>query len=113
MTSLARGGQARHASSWQARAQDAVTVTLTLTLTRYVRKTRRYGGSWPLQIGNALFWRREAFAYVCHEEVRLAAVLACISPVSPLHLPCISLYLRCSSPPCSPPRATRRARRST
>ena len=43
---------------------------------RYVRKTRRYGGSWPLQIGNALFWRRETFAYVCHEEVLLAAVLA-------------------------------------
>ena len=48
----------------------------TATVGRYVRKTRRYGGSWPLQIGNALFWRRETFAYVCHEEVLLAAVLA-------------------------------------
>ena len=86
MTSLARGGQAR----------------VTLTLARYVRKTRRYGGSWPLQIGNALFWRREAFAYVCHEEVLPAAVLA----ISPLHLPCISPVSPCIS---GAPR--RRARR--
>ena len=54
---------------------------------RYVRKTRRYGGSWPLQIGNALFWRREAFEYVEHEEVHLAALLAaaCDEEVSSAH----------------------------
>ena len=54
---------------------------------RYVRKTRRYGGSWPLQIGNALFWRRDAFAYLEHEEVHLAALLAaaCDEEVSSSH----------------------------
>ena len=59
----------------------------TATVGRYVRKTRRYGGSWPLQIGNALFWRREAFAYLEHEEVHLAALLAaaCDEEVSSSH----------------------------
>uniref|UniRef100_A0A7S3ANS8 HTH La-type RNA-binding domain-containing protein n=1 Tax=Haptolina ericina TaxID=156174 RepID=A0A7S3ANS8_9EUKA len=55
---------------------------------RYVRKMKRNNASWPhAQIGNAIFWRRDTFEYVEHQEILIAPLLnaACEDEPSRAH----------------------------
>ena len=55
---------------------------------RYVRKTKRNGIGWPnAQIGNAIFWRENTFAYLEHVDVPIAVHLnaACADEPSRAH----------------------------
>ncbi|KAL1495395.1 hypothetical protein AB1Y20_016763 [Prymnesium parvum] len=55
---------------------------------RYLRKVKRNGATWPhAQIGNALFWRTDSFAYVEHVDILIAPLLhaACEDETSAAH----------------------------
>ncbi len=55
---------------------------------RYVRKVKRTGATWPsAQIGNAVFWRAEIFDEIEHEQILIAPALhaACDDEPSAAH----------------------------